>query len=150
MPLLTASIAGKNQCPSFDWLQGWHEFSRPITECLKLSVSTTLNCGIKKGEGEGEGEGGRNSNTNILSILKTIATFQKVTWAIFYFLLQLPLLMPLKIVKIALFIVLYNINSSCKNLSVLPSNWHKFQANCDKNRPTAFIVDMENKRSHCR
>ena len=23
MPLLTASSAGKNQCPSFDWLQGW-------------------------------------------------------------------------------------------------------------------------------
>ena len=55
-----------------------------------------------------------------------------------------------KIVKSSLFIVLYNINSSCKNPSVLPSNWHKFQANCDKNRPTAFIVDMENKRSHCR
>lgn len=108
-------------------------------------MSTTLDCGIKKGGGEGE----RNSNTYILSLLKTITNFQKVTLAIFHSLLQLPLLMPLKIVKIALFIVLYNINSSCKNLSVLPSNWHKFQANCDKNRPTAFIVDMENKRSHC-
>lgn len=96
------------------------------------------------------GRGGRNSNTYILSLFKTIATFQKVTWAIFHFLLQLPLLMSLKIVKSSLFIVLYNINSSCKNPSVLPSNWHKFQANCDKNRPTAFIVDMENKRSHCR
>ena len=103
-------------------------------------MSTTLNCGMKKGGGGGGG--GKE-----LKHLHSLFT-KKDSHLSKSYMSDFPLLSS--ITSFALFIVLYNINSSCKNPSVLPSNWHKFQANCDKNRPTAFIVDMENKRSHCR